>query len=93
MGPGHAHIDKRDYDPSASAETRRLLTHDSRPSQTNSYAGSFFDQVAEQIQERDRQMMRRQVLRHGGYACAVLCWCVLPPTLPFGFLQLREAAY
>ncbi|EKG19342.1 Major facilitator superfamily [Macrophomina phaseolina MS6] len=81
MGPGHAHIDKRDF-PSA-PETRRLLrphdtpapasrTSSSRPSQSNSYAGSFFEQVAEQIQERDRQMMRRAVLRYGGYACAVL---------------------
>ncbi|KAL0260820.1 putative monocarboxylate transporter mch1 [Diplodia seriata] len=80
MGPGHARIDKRDY-PSAPAETRRLLrpadsldSHSSsRPSQTNSYAGSFFEQVAEQIQERDRLMMRRAVTRFGGYACAVLC--------------------
>lgn len=86
MGPGHARIDKRDY-PSAPAETRRLLRPDdtldsrssSRPSQTNSYAGSFFEQVAEQIQERDRQMMRRAVTRYGGYACAILSWCVTPP--------------
>lgn len=101
MGPGHARIDKRDY-PSApaAAETRRLLrphdtpasrTSSSRPSQSNSYAGSFFEHVAEQIQERDRQMMRRAVSRYGGYACAVLSWYVPPPLPPLHESSLQVA--
>ncbi|KAF2085110.1 MFS monocarboxylic acid transporter-like protein [Saccharata proteae CBS 121410] len=49
-----------------------LMTSHSRATQATSLAGSFFDQVAEGIQERDRKMMARQVKRYTGYAAAVL---------------------
>ncbi|KAF2145712.1 uncharacterized protein K452DRAFT_349169 [Aplosporella prunicola CBS 121167] len=79
---GASHIDKLDYHPPTS--TTRLLqgedqldmshTHDSsgRPSQATSYAGSFFEHVAEGILERDRQKMRHHVLRYGSFVCAVI---------------------
>lgn len=80
-------IDKLDY-PSTGGQRRLLHPNDpgrvpaqdrrdddsTRSDQTNAYAGSFFERVAEQIQERDREMMRRAVARYGGFACAVFCW-------------------
>ncbi|KAK8240707.1 MFS monocarboxylic acid transporter [Phyllosticta capitalensis] len=79
-------IDKLDY-PSTGGQRRLLHPNDpgrvpaqdrrdddsTRSDQTNAYAGSFFERVAEQIQERDREMMRRAVARYGGFACAVFC--------------------
>jgi MFS family permease len=72
-------IDKLDYRPSDAR--RPLLQPDadsdsSRPSQDTSYAGSFFEQVAEGIAERDRRKMQRQVVRWLGFIWAILnCLC------------------
>ena len=72
-------IDKLDYRPSDAC--RPLLQPDadsdsSRPSQDTSYAGSFFEQVAEGIAERDRRKMQRQVVRWLSFIWAILnCLC------------------
>ncbi|PNS14709.1 hypothetical protein CAC42_1731 [Sphaceloma murrayae] len=45
-------------------------------SQDRSYAGSFFEQVAEGIEGRERERKTREVLRVGGFAWAVVaCLC------------------
>ncbi|KAK8168843.1 MFS monocarboxylic acid transporter [Phyllosticta citrichinensis] len=88
-GRGTNHIDKLDYPstggqrrllhPTDLPAPGRVPAQDrsddstTRSDQSNAYAGSFFERVAEQIQERDREMMRRAVLRYGGFACAVVC--------------------
>ncbi|KAF2463337.1 MFS monocarboxylic acid transporter-like protein [Lindgomyces ingoldianus] len=73
-------IDKLDYRPAASP--RRPLLHpdpesdSNRPSQDNSYAGSFFEQVAEGIMERDRERLQRQFVRWLSFVWAVVnCLC------------------
>ncbi|KAF2149116.1 MFS monocarboxylic acid transporter-like protein [Myriangium duriaei CBS 260.36] len=68
-------IDKLDYHPS-----RPLLSNDDegsgRPSQEHSYAGSFFEQVAEGILDRDRAKKTREVVRYGSFAWALInCLC------------------
>lgn len=70
-------IDKLDYHPG-----RPLLQPDdqgdtsSRPSHDNSYAGSFFEAIAEGVVEKDRARMRREVIRYVGFAWAILnCLC------------------
>ncbi|KAH0365749.1 MFS general substrate transporter, partial [Aureobasidium melanogenum] len=72
-GRGGTVIDKLDYHPG-----RPLLRADDegessgRPSAEHSYAGSFFEQVAEGIQNRDRQKMQRQLSRHLTFAWAII---------------------
>ena len=77
-GGGGAVIDKLDYHPG-----RPLLRPDEegvdssgRPSAEHSYAGSFFEQVAEGIQNRDRQKMQRQLARYLTFAWAIINWFV-----------------
>ncbi|KAF1994602.1 MFS monocarboxylic acid transporter [Amniculicola lignicola CBS 123094] len=73
-------IGKLDYHPPPSP--RRPLLHvdgendSTRTSQTNSYAGSFFEQVAEGIMERDRERVKRDVLRWLSFVWAIVnCLC------------------
>jgi MFS family permease len=71
-------IDKLDYNPNSAR--RPLLQPDvdieSRASQTNSYAGSFFEQVAEGIVERDRERLKRQAVRWLSFVWAIInCLC------------------
>lgn len=79
-GNGITTIDKLDYPPPNSPR-RPLLAPDSdtdsqRRSQDTSYAGSFFEQVAEGIYEQDRVKMQRAVLRWLSFAWAiVICLC------------------
>lgn len=74
-------IDKLDYLPQNSPR-RPLLSPDNddassqRPSQDTSYAGSFFEQVAEGIMERDRERLQRVVLRWLSFVWAIIaCLC------------------
>lgn len=46
-----------------------------------SRSGSFFEQVVEGIQERDRVKMKTEVVRYGSFACAILMWYVLVPQM------------
>jgi MFS family permease len=75
-------IDKLDYLPPNSPRRPLLAPDDSsdtpsnRPSQDTSYAGSFFEQVAEGIMERDRERMQHLVLRWLSFAWAIInCLC------------------
>lgn len=80
-GNGGAPIDKLDYLPQNSPHRPLLAPDDSdsashRRSQDTSYAGSFFEQVAEGILERDREKMQRLVLRWLTFVWAILnCLC------------------
>lgn len=72
-------IDKLDFDSHRSVDVRRPLLHDHPepspgPSHETSRSGSFFEQVVEGIQERDRAKMKQEVLRYGSFACAILSW-------------------
>ncbi|KAF2120687.1 MFS monocarboxylic acid transporter-like protein [Lophiotrema nucula] len=74
-------ITKLDYHPPHSPR-RPLLSADvesndsSRPSHDNSYAGSFFEQVAEGIMERDRERLQRQFVRWLSFVWAIInCLC------------------
>ncbi|OAL50370.1 MFS monocarboxylic acid transporter [Pyrenochaeta sp. DS3sAY3a] len=79
---GHAisSIDKLDYLPPNSPR-RPLLAPDSdtastRPSQDTSYAGSFFEHVAEGIMERDRERLQHLVTRWLSFVWAIVnCLC------------------
>ncbi|KAJ9647892.1 putative monocarboxylate transporter mch1 [Coniosporium tulheliwenetii] len=78
MPPTNGGIDKLDYHPGG----RPLLQVDDsasetgRPSHDTSYAGSFFENVAEGIVERDRRKMRRQIIRYTSFAWAIVnCLC------------------
>ncbi|KAF1944496.1 MFS monocarboxylic acid transporter [Clathrospora elynae] len=73
-------IDKLDYLPPHSPRRSLLAPDDDvesqRRSQDTSYAGSFFEQVAEGIYARDRDMMQRVVLRWLSFVWAiVICLC------------------
>jgi hypothetical protein len=76
---GNGVITKLDYHgpqarkPLLQAE-RDSLDGSGRPSQDTSYAGSFFEQVAEGIQEQDRKKMAREVIRWGSFIWAVINW-------------------
>jgi hypothetical protein len=80
MAPtGNGRINKLDYNPSA--EVRRPLLGDTgsttssiRPSNDTSHEGSFFEQVAEGIQERDKQMLTRELTRYFSFLWAILNW-------------------
>jgi hypothetical protein len=75
MAPGPQHIDKLDFD---SSRRPLLEGEQSGPSPGASHAsslsGSFFEHVAEGIQERDRERLREQFVRFGSFAIAVLSW-------------------
>lgn len=69
-------IGKLDYVPGG-----RPLLHDhsnepeepaSRQSEDHSYAGSFFEDVAEGIVEQDREKMKKQVVRYTSFAWAII---------------------
>jgi len=68
-------IDRLDYHPG-----RPLRRHEdagetsSHPSANHSYAGSFFEQVAEGIYNEDRAKMRREVLRYISFIWAIVVW-------------------
>lgn len=72
---GETHIDKLDYHPGG-----RPLLHDDgnggessgRQSEDRSYAGSFFEDVAEGIAEDDRQKMKREAVRYISFAWALI---------------------
>lgn len=70
-------INKLDYHPPAHERSSLLPSHDSRDaSRQPSYAGSFFEQVAEGILERDRQKMKREVVRYLSFAWSIVnCLC------------------
>jgi len=79
MAPSNGHIDKLDFP--APDERRPLLqgnggSADLSPgrSHTTSCSGSFFEQVAEGIQERDRKRMQRQIARYGTFLVAIVNW-------------------
>ncbi|SMR58623.1 unnamed protein product [Zymoseptoria tritici ST99CH_1E4] len=72
---GGGEIDKLDYHPGG----RPLLLNvddngesSGRQSQDRSYAGSFFEDVAEGIVDNDRKRMKREVLRYGSFAWALI---------------------
>jgi hypothetical protein len=70
-------IDKLDF-PTRRGERQPLL-HDQPelspgPSHQTSRSGSFFELVAEGIQERDRVMMKQEVIRYGSFISAILSW-------------------
>ena len=76
-GGGGANIDKLDYHPGGAL----LRPNDGgetsgRPSAEHSYAGSFFEQVAEGIVDRDRAKMTREVVRYISFGWAILNWYV-----------------
>ena len=71
-------IDKLDYNsprrPLLAPGSDASSNHD--PSNDNSYAGSFFEQVAEGVMERDRERMQRVVVRWLSFAWAIVnCLC------------------
>ena len=74
-GNHNSGIDKLDYHPG-----RPLLRSEdagetsSHPSANHSYAGSFFEQVAEGIYDEDRAKMRREVLRYIAFVWAIVVW-------------------
>lgn len=75
-------IDKLDYiPPNRNSPRRPLLLPDgdidsTRPSNDNSYAGSFFEQVAEGVMERDLERIQRQAVRWLSFAWAIInCLC------------------
>jgi hypothetical protein len=79
MPPANGHIDKLDFPPPD--ERRPLLnSHDERSdpspgrSQNTSCSGSFFEQVAEGIQQRHQAKVQREIIRYGSFLCAILNW-------------------
>ena len=71
---GGGSIDKLDYHPGG-----RPLLHDEphaersgSPSPERSYAGSFFEDVAEGIVSQDRQRMKKEVARYIAFAWAII---------------------
>jgi hypothetical protein len=72
---GQNRLDKLDFD-----QSRRPLLEpeagDTSPRSNGgpSYAGSFLDQVAEGIQERDREDFKRGLVRYVSFAVAVFSW-------------------
>jgi hypothetical protein len=82
MAPSNSHIDKLDFD----HERRPLIGDDEGvpspgPSNATSCSGSFFEQVVEGIQDRDRRLVQRETVRYGSFVAAILSWYVSrPPT-------------
>lgn len=75
MAPSNSHIDKLDFD-----HERRPLVGDDEDapspglSHVTSCSGSFFEQVVEGIQDRDRRLVHREVVRYGSFVVAILSW-------------------
>jgi MFS family permease len=79
-----AHIDKLDYHPGkpllqpedhrrgASSGNGSGYASPHRPSEEHSYAGSFFEEVAEGIKQKDRERFRKEVWRYGSFAWALI---------------------
>jgi hypothetical protein len=78
MAPSNSRIDKLDFD----HERRPLLDNDqgapspgpSNASNATSCSGSFFEQVVEGIQERDRRLVQKELVRYGSFVTAILSW-------------------
>ncbi|KAF2094453.1 MFS monocarboxylic acid transporter-like protein [Rhizodiscina lignyota] len=77
-------IERLEYKPPDADARRPLLGGDGRDgdgdrrsrSRDTSVAGSFFEQVAEGIQEQDRRRIGREVVRYGGFCWAIVnCLC------------------
>lgn len=72
-------IDKLDYKPGGRPLLRPDDDEDSpsaRQSVSPSYAGSFFDQVAEGVMDKDRSRLTREVIRYLSFAWAIVnCLC------------------
>lgn len=67
--PNESHIDTREFDPNKNAPSqalhfRNLLSDD----------GRLMSEVAQDIIDRDRRLMRREVTRVASFVAAVLCW-------------------
>jgi len=79
QAPGHDRtggIDKLDYHPGRPlVQTDNEADASTRPAgQTHSYAGNFFEQVAEGIYNDDRAQFNREVLRYLGFVWAIINW-------------------
>lgn len=75
-------IDKLDYHPGGRPLLHPHANDDDddspshRRSQDTSYAGSFFEQVAEGVLDKDRDRMKREVIRYLSFAWAIVnCLC------------------
>ncbi len=71
MAPTNTGIHALDFD--ANRRRRRRSSESSRP-RPGDDDFDFMGQVAEEIIERDRAKMRREVKRVLSFACAVLSW-------------------
>ncbi|KAF1981238.1 MFS general substrate transporter [Aulographum hederae CBS 113979] len=92
--PASNGINKLDY---PGPDSRQPLLQDSQSatSQT-SHAGSFFEQVAEGIQEQDRQKMKREVIRYSSFVWAVvssLCAGSITAYSLYGHLFMQRLHY
>ncbi|KAH7130674.1 MFS monocarboxylic acid transporter [Dendryphion nanum] len=75
---GHAHhgIDKLDYNPRQPLLRPDADSSSSRHSRDTSITGSFFEQVAEGIMERDRRRLQRDFVRWLSFVWAIVnCLC------------------
>ena len=79
MPDGNNRIGKLDF---PSLDEQQTLLHstsadDSRqPGHLSGYTGHFFEDVAEGIQSRDREELRREIVRYGSFVWAILsCLC------------------
>lgn len=73
-------IDKLDYKPGGRPLLRPEAEDDrspsGRPSTSPSYAGSFFEQVAEGVMDKDRSRMKREATRYLSFFWAIVnCLC------------------
>ena len=73
-------IDKLDF--RTSNERTPLLGDGQRvtpgkPIAGSRHAGRFFEDVAEGIQDRDRKLFRREIVRFGSFIWAIFSWSVL----------------
>lgn len=73
-------IDKLDYKPGGRPLLRPEAEDDrspsARPSTSPSYAGSFFEQVAEGVMDKDRSRMKREAARYFSFFWAIVnCLC------------------
>lgn len=71
-----AAIDKLDYTPGGKpllASSRDASSsREARSSEEHSYAGSFFSDIAEGIQSKDRERFRKELWRYGSFAWALI---------------------
>lgn len=78
MATTNNHIDKLDF-PNRRGERTPLFQNERAelspaPTHETSRSGSFFEQVAEGIVEKDRAKMKQEVVRYGSFVCAILSW-------------------